>query len=136
MNKNEHQKFSLRDRLKSFRYAFNGVRILWNEEHNFRIQLISAVLVIGAGFIFRISLNEWLAVILSIVFVLALEIINSSIENLADFVSPGKHEKIKKIKDISAAGVLIAALAALAIGLMIFLPKILLALGIASINRI
>ena len=136
MNKNEHKKFSLRDRGKSFRYAFNGVRILWNEEHNFRIQLISAVLVIGAGFIFRISLNEWLAVILSIVFVLALEIINSSIENLADFVSPGKHEKIKKIKDISAAGVLIAALAALAIGLMIFLPKILLALGIASINRI
>ena len=136
MNKNEHKKFSLRDRGKSFRYAFNGVRILWKEEHNFRIQLIIAFLVIGAGCIFRISLNEWLAVILSTFFVLALEIINSSIENLADFVSPERHEKIKKIKDISAAGVLIAALAALVIGLMIFLPKILFALGIASINRI
>lgn len=124
MNEKKHRKFSLGERLKSFCYAFNGLKILWKEEHNARIHLIIAFLVVIAGFIFRISVTEWLAVLLSIGFVLALEIFNSSIENLADFVSPEKHEKIKKIKDLSAAGVLIAAITAFVVGLIIFLPKI------------
>ena len=73
---------------------------------------------------FKISKHEWIAVILSIGLVFVAEIINTSIENLSDFVSPGENEQIKKIKDISAAGVLIAAIIAFTIGMIIFLPKI------------
>jgi len=69
---------------------------------------------------------EWIAVVVAFGFVIAMEIVNSAIENIADFVSPEKHEMIKKIKDLAAAAVLIAAITAFIIGLIIFVPKILL----------
>ncbi|HPF52455.1 MAG TPA: diacylglycerol kinase family protein [Draconibacterium sp.] len=124
MEKNHHSKFSLVDRLKSFSFAFNGLKNLWVEEHNFRIHIVSTLVVVIAGFLFKISFVEWVAVILSIGFVLATEIINTTIEKLADFVSPDRNEKIKKIKDISAAGVLIAAFTAFIVGVIIFSPKV------------
>jgi diacylglycerol kinase len=119
------QKFSIKSRIKSFVYAFNGLRIMIKEEHNSRIHLLAAICVFVAGIIFKISGFEWIAIIFSIGFVFALEAINSAIENIADFVSPEKHGQIKKIKDLSAAGVLVSAITALTIGLLIFLPKIL-----------
>ncbi|MFA7044156.1 MAG: diacylglycerol kinase family protein, partial [Bacteroidales bacterium] len=67
---------------------------------------------------------EWVAVVFAIGLVLSLEAINTSMENLADFVSPEKHVWIKKIKDLSAAGVLMGAISAVIIGLIVFLPKI------------
>lgn len=121
----KHQNFSIIKRLKSFSYAFNGMKILIKEEHNARIHLFATIIVLLAGLVFRISTNEWIAIILSIGFVISLEIINSAIENIADFISPEKNEKIKKIKDLSAAGVLISAITSFVIGLIIFVPKIL-----------
>jgi len=118
------QKFSISQKLKSFIYAFNGLRILIQKEHNARIHLFATLCVIVAGFLFNISSTEWLAIIFSIGLVFSLEIINSSIEHMADFISPEKHEKIKTIKDLAAAGVLISTLTALIIGLLIFIPKI------------
>jgi len=120
----KQERFSILKRLKSFKYAFNGLRILIKEEHNARIHLLATICVIIAGVFFKISLNEWIAIVFSIGFVFSLEIINSSIENIADFISPEKHEMIKKIKDLSASGVLIGAITALIIGLIIFMPKI------------
>lgn len=119
-----NKKFSLRKRLKSFSFAFNGLRVLFKEEHNARIHFAAAVVAIVAGIIFRITAFEWLVLVFVIGLVLALEAINSAIENLADFVSPQKHDQIKKVKDLAAAGVLIAAATALIAGLVIFLPKI------------
>lgn len=124
MKTKQHRKFSLTDRLKSFSFAFNGIRILWKEEPNFRIHAVAAFMVLILGFLFRISVYEWLAVIVVIGLVFTAEIINTSIENLADFVSPGMDDRIKKIKDIAAAGVLFAATTAVIVGLIIFLPKI------------
>jgi diacylglycerol kinase len=121
----KQQRFSISKRLKSFKYAFNGLRILIKEEHNARIHLFATICVIIAGLFFNISMNEWIGVIFSIGLVFSLEIINSSIENIADFISPEKHEMIKKIKDLSASGVLISAITALIIGMIIFIPKIL-----------
>ena len=121
----KQDRFSILKRLKSFKYAFNGLRILFKEEHNARIHLFAMICVIIAGFFFRVSLFEWIAIVFSIGLVFSLEIINSSIENMADFVSTDRNEKIKKIKDLSASGVLISALTALIIGLIIFIPKIL-----------
>jgi len=120
-----NENFTLYKRLRSFGFAFNGLKILFREEHNARIHLLAAVVVIIAGFCFHISILEWMAVVLAIGLVITMEIINSAIENMADFVSPERHEKIKKIKDLAAAGVLVSAITALIIGMIIFVPKIL-----------
>ncbi len=120
----KQQEFSIIKRLKSFKYAFNGLKILFSEEHNSRIHILATICVLTAGYFLKISIHEWIAVIFAIGFVIAFEIFNSAIENIADFVSSEKHEKIKKIKDLSAAGVLISAITSLIIGLIIFMPKI------------
>jgi len=118
------KKFSISKRIKSFGFALNGLKILIQEEHNARIHIIAAISVILAGFYFQLSSLEWLAIFFAIGLVISLEIINSAIENIADFISPKKNDAIKKIKDLSAAGVLISALTALTIGFIIFIPKI------------
>lgn len=120
----KNQKFSIKERLKSFIHAFNGLRIMILEEHNFRIHIIVAALVVVFGFIVHLSISEWLVLILTITMVVTLEIINSSIENLADIISPEWNTKIKKVKDVCAAAVLIAGLASIVIGALIFIPKI------------
>ncbi len=120
----ERKKFSISDRAKSFKFAFNGLRILIKEEHNAQIHLFITIIVIIFGFIFCVSSLEWIAIIFAIGFVLALELINTSIEDIANFISPDKNESIKKIKDLSAAAVFIGAVSAFIIGLVIFLPKI------------
>ena len=120
----KQKKFSLINRLKSFRFAFHGLRVLFVEEHNARIHLLLAVLVIALGFYLNISIQEWIALVFAIGFVLTAETYNTAIENMADFVSESKNEHIKKIKDLCAAAVLISGITALAIGLMVFVPKI------------
>ena len=119
----KNQKFSLLARLKSFKYAFNGLKVLIIEEHNSRVHAIAAIGVIAGGFYFKISGMEWLAVILSIGFVISMEIVNSAIENICDFISPEKHGLIKKIKDLAAAAVLVSAFTAIVIAAIIFIPK-------------
>ncbi len=117
-------KFSITKRLKSFRFAFNGLKILLQEEHNSWIHLAITVCVVAAGFLLQIVVAEWIAVILCIGVVFALELINSAIENLCDFASPGRNETIKKVKDLSAAAVLVAAIGSAIVGIIVFLPKI------------
>lgn len=118
------QKFLLSKRLKSFIFAINGLKILIYEEHNARIHLFAAVCALISGFILNISTIEWILILFAIGFVISFEIINTSIENIADYISPEKNIFIKKIKDLAAAGVLISSIIALIIGLIIFLPKI------------
>ena len=122
--KKERQPFSTSKRFGSFIYAFNGLRVLVREEHNSWIHLAAAIVAIVLGVVCHISTYEWIAIVFSIGLVIALEIVNSALENLADFVSPERHDSIKKIKDLAAAAVLIGAITALAVGLLIFLPKI------------
>ena len=128
---NRSKKFSLKERTASFRYAFNGLKILIKEEHNARIHLFAAVCVLIAGIVFKISTQEWLILIFCIGWVIALELINSAIENTADFISKEKSETIKKIKDLSAGAVLVAAIASAIIGLIVFLPKIMDCFGLS-----
>ena len=116
--------FSISKRFKSFGYAFNGLKILIREEHNSRIHILAAMAAVIAGLFFQLSAIEWVAIVLAIGWVIALEIINSAIENLSDFVSRDQNEMIKKIKDLSAAGVLVGAITAVIIGLIVFVPKI------------
>jgi len=121
----KQKRFSIQKRLQSIHFALHGLKILIRDEHNARIHLIAAIVVLISGILFRISVTDWIAIIFAIGLVLAIEIINTTIERIADFISPEKQEAIKKIKDLSAASVLIAAITALIIGLFVFIPKIL-----------
>ncbi len=118
------EKFSIFKRIESFKYAFNGLRILLGEEHNARIHLIAIVVACSAGVFFGISNTEWCIIVISIGMVFAFELINSAIENISDYVQPELDAVIKKIKDLSAAAVLVSALMAFVCALVIFLPKI------------
>ncbi len=121
----KNNKFSLKKRLQSFKYAFNGLRVLIKEEHNSRIHLVAMLIVIAVGFLFNVKSYEWISIVLSIGIVIAFELINSAIENLADFITSDKHELIKKSKDLAAAGVFCSSIAACIVGLIIFVPRIL-----------
>lgn len=118
-------KFSLTKRLKSFVYAINGIKTLVKEEHNSWIHLLAAgIVIIGANY-FKLNTFEWVAIIISIGVVFTAELVNTAIENIANFLTTENNNKIKIIKDLSAAAVLISALMSLIIGAIIFLPKIL-----------
>lgn len=116
--------FTFHKRLASFRYAFNGIRLLIQKEHNAWIHCFAAICVIGAGIFLGLSSMEWIAVSIVIGAVLAAEAINSAIEALADLVSPEYNAAIKKTKDLAAGAVLITAIAAAIVGFIIFLPKL------------
>ena len=88
--------FTLRKRLRSFRYAFHGIQFLIRHEHNAWIHCFAAVCVVTAGCLTGLSVMEWIAVIFAIGMVLAAEAVNSSIEALADLVSPDYNEAIKR----------------------------------------
>ena len=119
-----NEKFSVRKRIKSFSYAFAGLKVLFREEHNARIHAAAAVLAVAMGFLFRISPMEWIAVAIVIGMVFAAEIINSSIERTADFVKAERDDRKRDIKDLGAAAVLVCAIAAAVVGIIIFIPKI------------
>jgi diacylglycerol kinase len=116
--------FSISKRLKSFTFALNGLKILLREEHNARIHAAAVVCVTVAGFLLHISAAEWTVAVACFGLVIALEAVNSAIENICDFVSPQQNETVRKVKDLSAAAVLIAAICAAIAGVIIFLPKI------------
>lgn len=120
----EKEKKGFKKRIRSFGFAFSGLYELIRSEPNARIHLVAAILAIGAGFFLRISLAEWCVIAFAIALVFAAESFNTAIEKLADHLFPGYHETARIAKDVSAGAVLICAVAALAAGLIIFLPKI------------
>lgn len=117
--------FTFRKRARSFKYAFNGIKLLITCEHNAWIHCFAALCVLIAGIVLGLSRMEWVAVVIVIGAVLAAEAINSSIEALADLVSSDYNEAIKRTKDLAAGAVLLLAIAAAVVGLIIFVPKIL-----------
>lgn len=117
-------RFSLKDRGRSFRYAFQGLWHVLRYEHNFLIHITAAVAVVAAGFYFGITRIEWLVIILCIAGVMAGEIFNTTIEKLVDIIHPEWHSKIGQIKDMAAAAVLVLAAGAAVAGLVIFIPYI------------
>lgn len=118
-------KFSLRSRFISVKYALHGFCTLLKNEHNSRIHLLAALCVIVAGFIADINLYEWSLLVILIGMVFLTELLNSAIETLSDHVEPQWNEAVKKVKDYSAAAVLVSAIISIIVGVLIFLPKLL-----------
>ncbi len=111
-------------RLKSVGFALKGAIKLITTEHSVMVQSTIAVLMIIAGFYFEISRTEWMFQILAFGLVLSIEGLNTAVEKVADFVHPDYHERIGFIKDIAAGAVFFAALTAIAIGLLIYVPRL------------
>jgi diacylglycerol kinase (ATP) len=119
----ERDKTFLNGRFKSMGFAFRGAIKLITTEHSVMVQSCLAVVMIIAGFYFEISHEEWLIQILAIGLVLGIEGLNTAVEKVADFIHPEYHERIGFIKDIAAGAVFFAAMTAIAIGCIIYIPK-------------
>jgi diacylglycerol kinase len=117
--------FTIKSRIKSFKPAFHGLRLLLKNEHNSRIHFAAAICAIIIGILLKISAFEWclLTIVTGIVFLA--ELLNSSLEKLSDIVDPALNERIRAVKDYAAAAVLISAIMALIVGGLIFIPGIL-----------
>jgi diacylglycerol kinase len=119
------KKFSLRSRIDSFKYAFNGLRWLLKNEHNSRIHLLAAVVAILMGILLKINPAEWSIIFIVIGIVFLTELLNTALETLSDIVKPEWNELIRNVKDCAAAAVLISAIISIIAGGLIFIPKIL-----------
>ena len=115
----------MRNFLKGFVYAFNGLVIFFRHERNGRIQLVIALVVALFSWWCKISAAEWIIVLGCIATVLSFEMINSSIEKICNLVHPKYHPAVKTIKDMAAGAVLFVAVISGIIGAIIFIPKIL-----------
>src|SRR5882724_8336824 len=120
----QNKPFSLRARAKSFRYALDGIISFFKAEHNSRLHLLATVAVFVAAIVLHVSASEMIALILAIGFVWVAELFNTAVEKIMDFISTEQDEKIKFIKDVSAAAVLVAAGTAIAVGCFVFIPKL------------
>jgi diacylglycerol kinase (ATP) len=112
-------------RFKSMGFALKGAIKLITTEHSVMVQFSIGLLLIVAGIYFNITMTEWMFQTLAIGLVLSIEGLNTAVEKIADFIHPNYHEKIGFIKDIAAGAVFFAAMTAIAIGLMIYVPKFL-----------
>ncbi len=104
--------------------AWRGVRGVFKSERNFKIHCCAAVVVAVLGFFLRLCPLEWIVVVFACGLVMAAEVLNTAVEYLADAVHPEMDPGIRRAKDAAAGGVLIASVAAAAVGAIVFLPKL------------
>lgn len=116
--------------IDSMNHAIDGINYTIDHERNFKIEMSIAMLVIVAGFFFKVSKIEWLILLLTTSSVLVLELVNTSIERCVDLVTKDYQELAKHAKDVSAGAVLLASLFSICVGIIIFLPKILEMIGV------
>ena len=117
--------FDVRDRIRSFGYAANGLWVVVRGQHNAWIHAILSVAAVSLGFALGITRLEWLAVVLAIGGVWAAEAFNTALELLADAAHPERDPRVGAAKDAAAGAVLVAAGAAAVVGLLVFGPRLL-----------
>lgn len=108
--------------IRSFRYAFRGIRIYLHSGGNSRFHLVATVVVIALGIWLEATVKSWCLLVLAIGLVHAAEIFNTAIEKTIDLISPGKHPLAGQVKDLAAGAVLLSALAAALTGALVFIP--------------
>lgn len=121
--------FSIRERLNSFSYAFAGLRSFVSSEPHAKIHLSATIIVAAGIWLLKPTVMEIMILVLSVGFVWFAELVNTCLEKLLDLLHPEIHPVVKLIKDMAAAAVLVASLAALICGVIIFLPLLLEALS-------
>lgn len=111
-------------RLASFRHAFAGWWYVLRTQHNAWIQAVASLAVLGVALWLRVGRMDWAILILTVAVVWVAEFVNTSVEAVVDLLSPDIHPLAKIAKDIAAASVLIAALAAAVVGLLVLGPSL------------
>jgi len=111
-------------RIQSFGHAFRGWGHVLKTQHNAWIHAVVAVMVFIVAFWLKLPTHDWAILILTVTMVFAAEFVNTAIEAVVDLASPVHHPLAKVGKDVGAAAVLIAALAAVLIGLLILGPPL------------
>ncbi len=109
----------LRSRLQAFRFAFEGVAYLLRTQPNARIHLAATVAVVALAAWLRLPAAEWALLALTIGLVWAAEAFNTAVEAVVDLAAPEHHALAKAAKDVAAAGVLLAAMAAAVVGVLV-----------------
>jgi len=117
-------RFSIRRRLKSFLFAFQGGKTLVSTQHNAWIHSVATIAVVIGGVCYHVTRQEWAMLVFAITIVWMTEALNTAIEFLADEVSEEKRDRIGKAKDVGAFAVLAGAVASIAIGWIVFLPHL------------
>lgn len=113
---------------EAFRHAGNGISLAFRTERNLQVQAIIFALALVFAFLIKLSFLEMAIIILVATMIITLEMINTAVEHFSDIVEPRYSETVKLIKDISAGAVMLASLASIMIGLLIFVPPIILSL--------
>ena len=111
-------------RIRSVKFALNGIRTMLATQHNAWIHAAATVAVIAAGVALGLSWPEWCWIVLAVVSVWTAEALNTAFEFLTDVASPNFHPIAEKAKDVAAGAVLLSAIGAVAIGLLVFGPKV------------
>jgi diacylglycerol kinase (ATP) len=123
------ESFSLTRRAQSFRFAWRGLVAVARSQHNAWIHGGATVLALSAGLLLRLSAGEWALMVFATAAVWAAEAFNTAIEVLGDAVAPDEHRLVGTAKDVAAGGVLVTAVAAVAVGLLVLVPRALQALA-------
>ena len=115
----------LRRIVKSFSFAFAGLSYLLRTQSNFWVHLTAALGILLVSALLGLGGAELAALVLAIGLVLLAEAVNTALEAVVDLASPEIHPLARTAKDVAAAGVLIAALTALLVGIALLLPRLL-----------
>jgi Diacylglycerol kinase len=118
------QEFSMRARMRSFRFAWEGIVSFFHREHNAWLHFMATIAVFTVSALVGVTKNEMLALVFAIGFVWVAEMFNTCIERVMDYVSDQRHSDIKFIKDLAAGAVLTAAITAVAVAGVVFIPKL------------
>ncbi|MDC3413354.1 diacylglycerol kinase family protein [Aquibacillus sp. 3ASR75-11] len=105
-------------------FAWNGWKYSLKHERNIKIHTVIGVIAISFGVFLKVSTIEWSILVLTIGFVFAMELLNTAIERILDYLSPGIDPMVGLVKDIAAAAVFVSALTSIVVGMIIFLPKL------------
>lgn len=105
--------------IKSFKYALNGLKTVWKEEVNFRLEAFLGALVILSIFYFDFNYIESALLVFAVTLVLVSEIINTIVEDLCNKIQPNNDQVIAKIKDLAAAFVLISSICSVVIAIFV-----------------
>ena len=123
------ESFSLNRRAQSFRFAWRGLAAVARSQHNAWIHAAATVAILAAGVALRLNAGEWALLVLAMAAVWAAEAFNTAIEVLGDAVASDDHPLVGMAKDVAAGGVLVAAVGAVAVGVLVLVPRALEALG-------
>lgn len=115
--------------LASFRHAVRGLKMVVSRERNAKIHVGAAGVAIITAFILRVGWLELALVIAMIALVFFAEVVNTAIEKSLDTMATENHQVVKIVKDMTAGGVLVTAIAAVIVAACIYLPAILRVIG-------